>query len=455
MLIRVSCRRGVVLTLCLLTAPATAQADAARANYSTTMVASQTVIEPGALSLSQMIALAQRDNKALQAARYAVEIGRGRLVQAGLLSNSRLEISGRSDAVFSHEGEYAASIGISQQFPVAGRVLRQKQLARVDVALAQAEVQEAERRMATEVATATYRVLILDRQIQARDKLIVVENQLAKTTRNRYQAAEVSELDVNTVKLDLQRLAQERALLQTQRQLLLIALNTLLGRDAAAPLAINEAIAESETLPGLAQLQAMALNTRPDLHSALLGIDRAQAEQNLARAQRWEDWTVGVALSQDKLIVDGAPPQRISRAIGFNVSIPLLLFNKNQGAIAAAVASSSQATARAAALRLGIASEVASAYAETTSLQQQLVQYPHTLFPVSQRSVKLAQKGYGQGLVSLLEVIQAQRQQSDLNAAYLTTLDQFLQALVRLRTATGEYLVASLPADSDSAQKDN
>jgi cobalt-zinc-cadmium efflux system outer membrane protein len=316
-------------------------------------------------------------------------------------------------------------------------------------------VQEAERRIAGEVATATYRVQILDLQMQARDDLIVLQNQLAKTTRNRFKAAEVSELDVNAVQLDLQRLAQERALLHSQRQSLLIALNTLLGRDATVSLAINEPLPESETLPAPAQLQAQALNTRPDLHSALLSTDRAQAERNLARAQRWEDWTVGVALSQDKLIVDGAPPQRTSRAIGFNVSIPLLLYNKNQGAIAAALASFDQARARSAALRLEIASEVASAYSDASSLQQQLHQYHQTAFPVSQRSVQLAHKGYAQGLATILEVMQAQRQQSEVNAAYLNTLDQFLQALVRLRTATGEYLIASVPAGPDSAKKDD
>jgi len=39
-------------------------------------------------TLRQLIELAQRDNKDLQAARYAIEIGRARLIQAGLRPNS-------------------------------------------------------------------------------------------------------------------------------------------------------------------------------------------------------------------------------------------------------------------------------------------------------------------------------------------------------------------------------
>jgi cobalt-zinc-cadmium efflux system outer membrane protein len=399
--------------------------------------------EPDALNLRQLIELAQHDNKDLQAARYAVEIGRARLMQAGLLPNPRLDLSARSDFAFKNEGEYAGSVGLSQQFPIAGRILRQKDVARVDVALAQAEVEEAERRLAGDVAADVYRLLVIDRQIQSRDQLMGIEEKLAKTTRDRMKAAEVSELDVNTVQLDLQRLSQERALLQSQHQSLTVSLNTLIGRPATSALEINEPLPEADTLPGREQLQAKAFASRPDIRSALLNADRAQAEKALAKAQRWEDWSIGVGLDQDKLVIDGAPPQSSSRAVGLSLSIPLPLFNKNQGLIAEAQANADQAKARVGALRLGVASEIVGAHAEAVNLQKLLNQYRQGLLPVSQRNVLLAQKGYSQGLVSVLEVVQAQRQQADLNAAYLNTLDQFLQALVRLRTAAGDYITAA------------
>ena len=417
---------------------------------SSMIIPSANAAETPELSLPQLIQLARQENKDLQAARYAVEIGRARLMQAGLLPNPRLDLSGRNDFAFKNEGEYSSSVGISQQFPIAGRLLHQKDVARVDVALAQAEVKEAERKLAGEVATDVYRLLVIDRQIQSRDELVGVEEKLARATRDRFKAAEVSELDVNTVQLDLQRLSQERAVLQSQRQSLLISLNTLIGRPAAAPLLINESSPETETLPSREQLQSQALQSRPDLRSALLGADRAQAEKSLARAQRWEDWTVGLGLDQDKLAIDGAPPQSSSRAVGFSLSIPLPLFNRNQGQIAEAEATADQAKARIDALRLGIAGEITSAHAEALNLQQLVNQYRQGLIPVSERNVQLAQKGYGQGLVSVIEVVQAQRQLADLNAAYLNTLDQFLQTLVRLRSASGAYIASATSSDTNN-----
>lgn len=398
---------------------------------------------PGAPSLHQLIEIAERDNKDLQAARYAVQIGKARLLQAGLLPNPRLELSGTNDFVFRNEGEYTNSVGISQQFPIAGRILRQQNVARVDIALAEAEVVEAARRLGGEVATNVYRIVVIDRQIQSRESLIGIEEKVGKATRDRYKAAEVSELDVNTVQLDIERLSQERALLRSQRQTLVVALNTLIGRSASAPLVFDERLPEADPLPTLKQFQTRALELRPDLRGARLGIDRAEAQRALAKAQRWEDWSVGLSVDQGRRIITGALPQGSDRAVMLSLSIPLPLFNKNQGLIAEADAVQDQASARIEALRAVITGEITGAYVEATNLQQALDRYRTSLMPVSARNVQLAQKGYGQGLVSVLEVVQAQRQQADIDAAYLNTLDGFLQALVRLRAAAGDYIPAT------------
>ncbi|MEO6172700.1 MAG: TolC family protein, partial [Arenimonas sp.] len=270
-----------------------------------------------------------------------------------------------------------------------------------------------------------------------------IETRLAGTTRERFKAAEVSELDVNTVQLDLQRLTQERALLKNERELMLVALNTLLGRTASSPLTLSEPFPKLGTLPELSSLQTQAFDRRPDLFAATLSVDRAQAERTLAHASRWEDWSVELELGQDKQVIEGLPPQDSSRSIGVNVSIPLPLFNKSQGQIAEANANEDQARARIEALRFGIASELASAHAEATRLQSTLIQYDQHMLPVSRRNVKLAQQGYRQGLVPIFDVVQAQRQQAELNANYLEIFGQYLQALVRLHTAAADYLPTS------------
>lgn len=399
---------------------------------------SQTANAAGMTRL-QAIDIAVQHNKDLQAARYTVEQAHARLLQAGLPPNPRLDIAARNDLIFGNQGEYAASIGISQQFSVVGRIAHQKEVARVDVALALAEIRQAELKLAGDVTSRFYRILALNRQIEVRERLMDVDQKLVLGTRNRFKAAEVSELDVNTAQLELQRLTQERALLLSQRITQLAQLNQLLGRPATQAIALNDTLPASDSLPGLADQQRQALASRPDLRFALLSANRAQANQALARVQRWEDWTVGVVLEQSRLVIDGGPSQGSSRALGLSLSIPLPLRNKNQGNIAEAAATEAQAYARIEALKLSIGNEVASAYAETERLQQALSEYQRNMLALSARNVRLALQGYNQGLIPVGDVVRIQRQQGELNIAYLDTLDQYLQALARLHIATGDY----------------
>lgn len=402
-------------------------------------------------TLSQLILSAQRTNRELLAARYAIDMGRARLVQAGLLPNPRVNVSIGSGYLLGNRDAYAMAVGVSQDFPMTGRILRQQDVARVDVALADAEIAEAERRLAGEVASGVYRMLIIERQINTTDALIAIDERLAKSTRNRYKAAEVSELDVNAVAIDVRRLAQERARLQTQHETQRIALNLALGRAPGSPLHLAEIPLAQESLDRIGE-SGTWLARRPDYAMAMLQVDRSTAEIALAKAKRWDDWSVGVGVQQDRQPVDGAPAQGNDRALNLTLTIPLSLNSRSRGLIAVAAANTDQQRARLVAQRLAIENQVASAYAAATGLGAVLSDYRKELLPVAERNVALAQKGYAQGLVTILEVVQAQRQLGDVQSSYLTTFDQYLQERVRLHVAVSDYPLLSQSGDTPREQ---
>ena len=400
-------------------------------------------VQPAAadrLTLPQLIATALRDNKDLQAARFATAQARARLVQAGVLPNPHLELANKNDALFKNEGEYTASIGFTQQFPVAGRIARQKEVARVDIDLATAEIREAEWKLAGDVANGFYGALVLGRQVEARDRLIDFDQQLVDVARRRLSAAEVSEIDVTMAQIDLERVRQERALLLSDRTTQIGHLNVLLGRTAAQPLSLDETLSTSEAFPALAELQRRALERRPDLRSAILKADRARADTKLALSERWEDWTLGLGVESSRSVIEGAPPQPSTNQLALSLSIPLPLADNKKGRIDETLASGQQAVAQIAALRHSIGNEVASDLAEVKRLQDATLDYQRTLIPMTERSLSLVQRSYSQGQLTITEVVQAARQQSDLNVAYLNTLNLYLQAVAKLRTVTGEYL---------------
>lgn len=398
-------------------------------------------------TLPQLIDAALRAHPDLQAAGAAVDVAKARLAQAGLRPAPVLDVSNTSDFLFGNDGEYSRSVGISQAFPVAGRLLREKNVARVDIAIAQTEVDDARRKLAGEVMADVYKLLVLDRQIAAQDQRTSADNALAKVVEARFKAAEVSELDVNQVQIDLQAIAQKRSRLEGDRQAAQIALNGLLARPGDAPFAIAERLPAPATLPPLEQLQDQALSHRADLRGAALAVDRADAERALAHASRWDDWTVRFEVSQDRLVLDGGPSQHPNRSLGVSLSVPLPLTRRTEGAIAEAGATGAQAAAKVASLRLAIATEIATARAEATRAQDLLLQDQQTIRPLAERNLRLAEQGYRQGLVPLSDVTQARRQLADICNTDLDSLSDYAQALARLHTAVGDLPLppASIP----------
>lgn len=397
-------------------------------------------VDAAGFTLTQLIDIAAGNNKELQAARQVDAQARARLLQAGLMPNPQLQAATTNAGLLNYGGEYTTSVGISQQFPIAGRLARQRDVARVDIDLAQEEIREAELSLAGQVAAGFYRVLVLDRQVAVRKQLIEIDRKLLAASRNRFHAGEVSELDVNAAQLDLQRLYQESLLLESDRAKQLGELNQLLGRSATQPLVLDDSLSTMNSLPNLADQLRKALEQRPELRSAILTARRAGADLRLAQAERWEDWTVGLGMERSRIAVDGLPRQASSTAVTLNLAIPLPVFNRNQGRIAEAGSKQTQAEIRINALELAIRNEVAKLMVELARLHKALTQYQSNILPTSRRNVKVAQDAYSKGLISITEVVQAQRQYGELNVSYLTTLDQYLQELAKLRTATADYI---------------
>ncbi len=389
------------------------------------------------LSLKEAVVLALRTNPDLQAARANVAIAKARLIQAGLWPNPNLNLTNLDDKVFKDEGEYTRSIELTQALPISGRLGAQKRVACVDVIKAIAEIKDAERQLSNNVANAFYALLLTGRRLQQQDYLLNLNRQLVEVTHERYLAAEVSELDTNTARLEYQRLHQERHLLETVRINQLAQLNQYLGREASASLHLHLTLPKQGPWPSLSVLQRIALHNRPDRKAALLTIKRAGSDIQLARVERFADWTLGIKFQQEKIVVEGAPPQQADRLLGVGLTIPLPLFNANQGRILEASATGTKGLMTLRALDLAIKNQVASSYAQVRLLQHTLYETQFQSLSLTRKNVQLARDAYKQGMLSLLNMVQVQRQQNEFQLTYLTNLEKYLQTFVALCTAIG------------------
>ena len=385
------------------------------------------------------VAVALTNNLDLVAGRLAIRQAEGRLKQAGLWSNPDWETGYAPDTAFGNAGEYNFSTGFKQRFPITGRLTKAKAVARVDVAMALAEVRNQERLLAGEVLGLGRGLLVTQEKLKANQGLQDTLQKIIEVSEKRLKVAEVSPADVNLAKLEWQKLTLAQAELLNQQEIASTTLNRLLGREPKTPLQISGTVSAEFDTNAVAEISQQAQANRPDRQLAALGIDRAGAETKLARAEKWEDWTVGFDYSRSVSKFDAPIGNKTDEFLGVGISIPLPFWNQNQGRVSEAQATQARAGAELDALDLRIKTETQTTEDQMRRLLGILHQYRDESIKLAEENVVLLQKGYGDGLVNITAVIQAQQQLTDLRQSYLETLGGFEQALTDWQTATASF----------------
>ncbi len=391
-----------------------------------------------ALTLDAAAALALRNNLDLKAAYFEVEKARGRLLQAGLWPNPALEIAGETDRTFQNEGERKFSIGISQAFPLTSRLASARAVGRVEVAQAIAEIRNRERLLLGEMQRLFVQVLAGAEQIAARRDLLRTTDELVTLSRQRFAAAQVSEVDVNLATIERQRLQQEIGLLEADRQANLLLLRQKLGLAPRAPLMLEGSLQSVAYSLSASADVSRALLLRPDIRVAELGAERARAEARLARVEAWGDPTIGVSVDHSRR-TDEPIGLKTDQTLGLKLAFPLPLFNRNQGKIYEQRAAEQLALGQVAAQRLAVRTESAIATERAGRLGAALASYERSVLPLISQNTALLQQGYGEGKVDFTQILQSQNQRATLRVASVDLARDRALALVDLQTAAASH----------------
>ena len=388
------------------------------------------------LSLDDIQSIAIGENKGLLSARFLIRAAEGRLRQSGLWPNPELELARTSDRSFNNEGEYTGSVGFNQKFPISGRIARAKNVARVDVAQAAAEVRNQERLLLGEVLKNSRNLLVFDEKLGLNEHSQNILSGLISASQKRLKQAEISSVDVNLERIELQKLSFRASALRIEREQTRIALNVLLSRPPQELITVTGSVKFETDLSNLKISVEEAIALRPDRQMAALAINRAAAEAKLAKAERFEDWTVGFGYDRDISKFDSSVVvNQKDDFLGLRLTIPLPLWNQNQGKIAEASANQSRAEVELSALDLKISAEIETARSEIQRLLPVLKQYENEALKLSEDNARMLQRSYADGLVPISAVIQAQQQLFEIQEAYTDSLITFFQASTELQTA--------------------
>jgi cobalt-zinc-cadmium efflux system outer membrane protein len=177
----------------------------------------------------------------------------------------------------------------------------------------------------------------------------------------------------------------------------------------------------------LLDVQAKALQERPDLRAAQQGVTAAQSQVSLAKANGKQDLTLSANFSH----VSG------ESSTSWFFSIPLPIFDRNQGEIKRTLFAVDQSKFTATSAEETVTSDVSNAWESATNDQEIVKLYTSGYLKQAQDSRDISNYAYKSGAATLLDLLDAERSYRATELAYRQALAAYMVALEQLKEAVG------------------
>jgi cobalt-zinc-cadmium efflux system outer membrane protein len=402
---------------------------------------------PDGLTLDAAIERLVHANLTLRALAHEIPQAQADILTASLRANPLLYYDTQLIPYGSYVGKPNGGptqydLNITYPLDVTGKRIARTLVATRAKRVLEAQYQDAVRLQIDNVYTAFADILAARETIRFAEVARQGLKALLDRTRGLYQKgtrtiADVSRIEALSEAAEVQVLDAEEIFRSTNRNLGVL-LN-IPGPEAEA-LRIRGSIHDTAPPPPpVDELIKTALECRPDVVAYRLGIARAKAEVKLARANRLSDVYL---LYQPFTYQDARPfnnPSATSWALG--VTVPLPLYNRNQGNLQRAKINVDQSHLELAEREQQAANEVRQAERQYIMTRQALERIEGRLRPAAHRVLDDVRRLYMQGEEDALLYLNAQREYNEVARQYRDMLVRHRRAMLRLNTAVGIRLL--------------
>jgi cobalt-zinc-cadmium efflux system outer membrane protein len=264
-------------------------------------------------------------------------------------------------------------------------------------------------------------------------------DQLLSVSTDRFKAGDIARVDLD--RLQVQRTQYETDVqtgtvsLRTAKIQLLALLN---DRTPVEQFDITGPFENfTEQVPRPEELHAIALANRPDLRAAAQGVDKAQTDYRLANANGSTDPTFSTWWTHNPSFNNPFD----NNTIGASVSIPLRLFDRNQGEKARTQLDITRNQRLRDANEAQVYNDVDSAYATVSSNLTLLRRYKSTYLVQAGQVRDTIAFSYQRGGASLLDFLNAQSDYRSVRLNYLNLVGSYLTAANQLNLAAGQEVM--------------
>ncbi len=384
------------------------------------------------------------NNTALMANRLNIDELKAEEVTAHLRPNPDLTVSADGTQIAPSHGVWQpfagtfVSPGVSYLFERRNKRNLRFQAAKQGTAIGAAQAADSERTLLFNLRAAFVGILQAKAVVKVAQDNLEYYDHILKISRDRYQVGDIAQIDLD--RLELQRLQYESDLQNALVNLRTTKINLLALLDDRRPVDsfdVDGTFDFSEGLLSQDDYRKDALDNRPDLKAAVLTVEQATTNHKLAEADGSVDPTIGVWFTHNGSFNN---PDALN-TIGASVSIPLRIFDRNQGEKLRTKIDMDRSEKLRQGAETQVYADVDGAYATVASNIALLKPYKQKYLAQAVRVRDTVQFSYQHGGAALLDFLNAQNEYRAVQLSYVNLVGAYLTAAAQLNQAVGREVI--------------
>lgn len=388
----------------------------------------------GDLTLVQSLTLALQRNPQLAAFSLEIRAREAATLQAALLSNPELVVEVEN---FAGSGSLSAfkstetTVSIGQLIELSGKRHKRAKVAALESDLAAWNYESKRLDVFVQVVTAFNNVLAAQEQVKLDREVLALTEKFKTNIAHRVQAGRISPAELSRADVEI---ANVRIALQRSQKILASARQELAATWGAGQITFKRVVGNLDHLAPLPDLNKLfrLLNQNPDLARWQTVKKHRQAVHDLAKAEVIPDPVLSVGWRRFN--------DRGDHAFVAGLTIPLPVFNRNQGRVQESIIRLKQADWRERSGRIGLQAILNRKYQMLMAAHQSLQSLKEEIIPRAQEAFDTINQGYRQGKFGFLDVLDARRTLFSSRQAYLQNLKDYQQLRSQIERLIGQSL---------------
>jgi len=382
----------------------------------------------GQVTLAQALALTLKQNPDLAAFSWDVRSAEARVLQARLRPNPELgmqseDISG-SRPGFSHS---QTTLQLSHLLELGGKRTARVREATFGRELAKLDYESKRLDILKKTAQAFVEVLSAQERVRLGQENLELTSGLIPDIRKRIEAGKASAVEQTRSEVAV---ASARIELDQAKRSLITARQHLAAQWGSAQPKFAQVVGDLEHVTYLPSLENLSLSLaeNPEIARWEPETDKRQATLRLQQAQAVPNITLSAA---PRYIGE---TREWTSVIGF--SLPLPLWNRNQGAILEAKHQLAKADDEKRSAVTRLSSELNDAYQTVARTSNEIHVLKESVLPGAEKAVEAIRQGYEAGRFSYLDVNEARRTLTTARLQYLQALSDYHKAVAEIEALT-------------------